>query len=68
MNEYLIEYGVYVNCHISHVEERKISAVSYEEAKGVAEKIGDAMERELSPSYPGDDVWVNVEDIIEAHE
>ena len=45
--EYLIEYGVYVNCHISHVEERTIAAASYDEAKTLANGIADAMEEEL---------------------
>lgn len=68
MKEYLVTFDFYVNCHISHVEERVIEAESLGEAQGIATALADALEKELSFDYPGEDVWVNVSDITEAHD
>lgn len=67
MNEYLVTLDVYVNCHISHFEERVIDADSLDEAEDIANRIADAMEEELSIGRRGEDVWVNVSDITEEH-
>lgn len=68
MKEYLATLDVYVNCHISHFEERVIDADSLDEAEDIANRIASAMEEELSIGRRGEDVWVNVSDITEAHE
>ena len=68
MKEYLVTLDVYVNCHISHFEERVIDADSLDEAQKLADELADEMEKELSIGRRGEDVWVNVSDITEEHE
>ena len=56
----LAEYGIYLNCHISGVEEREVAS------KEEAEHLADNIEKEIAKAHPeADDVWVQLEALYE---
>ena len=60
---YTIEYGVYINCHISGTESIEIEAETEEEARQKAQEYLDAEEQAEMEQHKGDDVWMPIEDI-----
>lgn len=66
-NTYTAEFGIYINCSISSIEERTIEAATIEEAKAKAEKIGNEIEAKIAAEapegYEDADVWACLESI-----
>lgn len=72
---YLVIYGVHRNCCICCEEDRQIEADSLEEAKEMAKKLSDQIEKEYAEREMKEtncnnpsDWWVSVEDIISENE
>lgn len=66
---YNAEYGIYINCHISSIEERTIKATTIEEAKAKAKTLGEEIEADMAATapegYKDADFWANLEDLYE---
>ena len=69
LNTYTAEFGIYINCHISSVEERTIEAATIEEAEAKAKTLGEEIEADMAATapegYKDADFWANLEDLYE---